>query len=426
MMKKLVCFVLVTCMLLGVLAGCGAQKQEPAPATESGSAPAAAEKETPQAPAEKVELDLWYYWDGSLQDILNSYVEKFNAQSETAVVTATYVPIGEYNQKVLTSAAGGKVPDILVCGVDAIATMAEAGILGVMTQSVKDGGFEERVLPEVLRAHEYKGEYYGLPIYSNCLALFYNKAMVPEAPTTWDELMEVAAKVTTKDCYALAVSAVESEEGIFQFLPWLWSAGADLDTLDSEEGVAAVQLYKDLIDKGYMSKEVLSWSQQDAMLQFSSGRAAMMVNGPWNVPPILENAPDMDFGVTVLPAREKGGSASILGGESFGVAVGANVEAASEFFNWIYSEEIYTDFLREMGQMPAEESLLMDAYYQNDPVQKAFADNLMVAKPRAYGASYGEMSSALQVALAASLSGMKTPEDAMKEAAAVVNPLLGQ
>ena len=66
----------------------------------------------------------------------------------------------------------------------------------------------------------------------------------------------------------------------------------------------------------------------------------------------------------------------------------------------------------------------MDSYYQDDPLKKAFADNLMVAKPRAYGPDYNEMSKAIQTAITASLSGMKSPEEAMKEAADVAGPLL--
>lgn len=367
-------------------------------------------------------MELWHYWTNGEENLLG-YIEQFNELSENVTIKASYVPYGEYTQKVLTAAASGDGPDILIYGNNETSILAEAGILDEMTDVVKDGGFEERILPEVLKSHEYNGAYYGLPIYGNCLALYYNKDMVSEPPKTWDELMEVAAQVTTPETYALAISACESEDGAFQFLPWLWSAGADLDSLDSEEGIAALTLYKDLVDNGYMSPEVIGWTQQDAMIQFCNGRAAMMVNGPWQIPTIAADAPDLDYGVTVLPARKEGEHASILGGESFGVAVGANKEGAGEFFNWIFSEEIYTDFIRAQGQLPAEEEMLMDPYYQDDPIQKAFADNLLVAKPRAYGPDYNEMSKEIQTAYTATLSGMKTPEQAMKDAAAIVYPL---
>lgn len=421
-MKKFLSIFLVVCLMAGVMVGCGSNK------TTETDKPAGNTNEATQTakPNGKTEVNLWHYWDGQNQNVLKEYADEFNAQSDNIQVNVSYIPYGEYTQKVLTAAAGGQVPDILVYSNNETAILAEAGVLGVVTDTVKNGGYEERVLPEVLKSHEYNGEYYGLPIYGNCLALFYNKDMVETPPATWEALMKIAPEVTTPDCYALAFSAVENEEGSFQFLPWLWSAGADLGTLDSEEGIAALTLYKDLVDNGYVSKEVVGWTQQDAMLQFASGRAAMMVNGPWQVAALAAESPDLNYGVAVLPALEEGGSASILGGESFGIAAGGNVEAASEFINWIFSEQNYADFVRKVGQLPAEEKMLMDPYYQNDPIQKAFADNLMVAKPRAYGPEYNEMSKALQTAITATLSGISTPEQAAKDAAAVINPLLNK
>lgn len=412
MKKKMVNVALASCLAIGLTAGYAGGGMGTVFAEEGSGA--------------KTELELWHYWDGPNQKLMEEYAAKFNEQSEDIEVTVAYVPIGEFNQKVLTAASAGKGPDILIYGVDANATLAASGVLGDMTDIVKEGGFEERILPEVLRAHDVDGKYYGLPIYSNCLGLFYNKDMIETPPKTWDELMTVAEEVTTDETYAISFCAFETEEGVFQFLPWLWSAGADLDSLDSENGIAAMTLYKDLVDKGYASKEVVGWSQQDAMLQFASGRAAMMVNGPWQVPAIAEQNADLNYGVSVLPALNEGESASILGGESFGISTNADMDAAKEFFDWIYSEEVYDGFLKGMGQLPAEEALLMDDYYQNDPVQKAFADNLLVAKPRAYGVNYNEMSKAIQTAISATLSGMQTPEEAMKEAAAVVTPLLEQ
>lgn len=413
MRKKWLSVLLVSCLSVGLLAGCGGKKGEETSEKTADS-------------GEKVELNIWYYWGNEQEQALKKYMDEFNAQSETVSIKGTYVPYGEYTQKVLTAAASGDGPDVLIYGNNETAVLAESGVLGQMTDLVEKGGFKEKVLPEVMKSHEYDGEYYGLPIYGNCLALFYNKDMVSEPPKTWDELMQVAEQVTNADTYALAFAGAELEESTFQFLPWLWAAGADLDSLDSEEGIEAMSLYKELVDKGYTSKEVVGWLQQDALIQFCNGRAAMMVNGPWQVPTIEKDAPDLNYGVAVLPAKNEGEPASILGGESFGVAVNADKEAAGEFFDWIYSEENYSGFVKELGQLPAEEEMLMDAYYQDDPIQKAFADSLLVARPRAYGADYNEMSKAIQTAITATLSGMQTPEEAMKEAASVVGPLMEQ
>ena len=61
------------------------------------------------------------------------------------------------------------------------------------------------------------------------------------------------------------------------------------------------------------------------MNQFISGNIAMMVNGPWQVPTMREQAPDLNWDVTLLPKDAE--YASCLGGENFGVIDGDNVDA---------------------------------------------------------------------------------------------------
>jgi maltose-binding protein MalE len=52
------------------------------------------------------------------------------------------------------------------------------------------------------------GVLYGLPYASENLGFFYNTELVPEPPTTWDEVLEVsrALKAEGKVEYAIAVS----------------------------------------------------------------------------------------------------------------------------------------------------------------------------------------------------------------------------
>ena len=68
---------------------------------------------------------------------------------------------------------------------------------------------------------------------NNCLGLFYSKDLLDvagvEVPTTWSELEDACAKLTTKGVYGLAISAIGNEEGTFQYMPWLLSAGGNDD-----------------------------------------------------------------------------------------------------------------------------------------------------------------------------------------------------
>ncbi len=99
-------------------------------------------------------------------------------------------------------------------------------------------------------------------------------------PTTWDELAAAAQRLTSGDRFGLALSAIRTEEGVFQFLPFLWQAGGDLDTF-ATYGATALSFLDDLVAKGSLSEQCVGWSQQDVNTRFLNRRAAMQINGPW-------------------------------------------------------------------------------------------------------------------------------------------------
>ena len=131
-----------------------------------------------------------------------------------------------------------------------------------------------------------------LPTFASTGALtqldqYLNKKMLSDAgltpPTTWADLEADAAKLTHGNTYGFAMSAPATEEGSWQFEPFLWSNGADLNKVDGPQGVQALQFLTTLVQKGYMSKAALNWGQGDVLTQFEEGHAAMMENGPWNL-----------------------------------------------------------------------------------------------------------------------------------------------
>ncbi|MDT0418399.1 extracellular solute-binding protein [Streptomyces sp. DSM 41982] len=135
-----------------------------------------------------------------------------------------------------------------------------------------------------MSAGTYEKKVYGLAPGVNSVALFYNKDLLAaacvEPPRTWAELTAAAKKLTKGDRYGFAMSADNDGEGAWQFLPFLWSRGGDLDTLDSAPSVAALDLASGLVEQGLTPKSAVTWAQSDANDQFAARKAAMMINGP--------------------------------------------------------------------------------------------------------------------------------------------------
>ena len=73
---------------------------------------------------------------------------------------------------------------------------------------------------------------------------------------------------------------------------------------------------------------------------------------------------------------------------------------------------------------PSRSDVAEDPYWADDPVLSIFLEGVKVAKPRAYGEHYPEMSAAIQDAMQSAISGQSSVKDALDAAQAKITPLL--
>ena len=256
-----------------------------------------------------------YYTDapahGDTQSRLTECAAKVNA-----TVTQQSVPSGQYNAKVLQAISTKTLPDILMVNNPDLPQFAKSGALVDLANLKVD---TSAYIPAVLGAGKYKGVLYGLAPNVNTLVLFYNKDLLDQAgvkvPTTWAELESAAKVLTTPDRYGLAYSAAAGTEGEWTFVPFLWSNGGSQADLTSSKSQEALTYYTGLALKGYVSKSAVNWSQADAKDQFAAGKAAMMINGPWQIPS-LNQVSGLKWASTTIPVPETGMKpAAPMGGE---------------------------------------------------------------------------------------------------------------
>ena len=269
------------------------------------------------------------------------------------------------------------------------------------------------------------GKLYGVPFGANCLALYYNEDMLNAAgcsvPTTWDELMDTAKALTTDSVTGLAFCSVQNEEGTFNFVPWLWSTGASSYELDSEGGIKALTFAKELIDSGVMSKECTNWTQGDVMNQFISGNVAMMVNGPWQIPTMQEEAPDLNWKVTLIPKDSE--YASVLGGENYAVIKGGNTEGALDFLQYSTAEDQVKFLMDSFGYISADQTIAENQFEEGSPYEP-FVEELKYAQPRGPLAEWPSVSDAISLAFNEVMTGASTPEDAAAKAQETIDGIV--
>jgi ABC-type sugar transport system, periplasmic component len=377
----------------------------------------------------KVALTMWDYYEGATQQKgVKALVTAFNASQKTAQVKAVFTPRDEMDKQLSIGLVSNKLPDIvLIDGCD-YASRISMGLFADVTSNFKKdfGSKVSDFYPGPLLTCKAGSKYYGVPFGCNDLGFFYNKDMfkaagIKNAPKTWTEMTADCAKLSKNSVYGLAISAIKNDEGSFQFMPWLYSTGATYNKVNGAAGIKSFKLLQDYINKGYLSKESINWTQADAEKQFATGKAAMMVNGPWNVGTVQEDAPKLNFGVVDIPKDVK--NASVTGGEDMGIIKGHNVTAAWSFLKFTVNNSLL--YIDDMGYIPALKSLAgKDKVIQKSPYMKAFQSIMTYATPRGPSAQWPKVSAALYMAEQEVMLNQETPTNAANEAQTAINAAL--
>ena len=426
-------FVLILVIAI-LVSGCASPTPTAAPAATS--VPAATTAPATAAPAEAAEVNIWtYYGDtGPAAACVKTAAEDYNASQKNYVLKIRNLAFTDFNQAVTTAIAADATPDLMIVDNPDNARYAAAGALADLSDKVKAWGQGDQFLPGPWNSTIYDGKNYGIPLGSNTVVLWINTDIAKAAgldvtnpPKTWDEYETWAGKMTdkAKGVYGTAMLAKKDETGTFLFLPWVLQNGGSLATLDSPESIAALAFWTKLVDEGYAPKSAITDGFGEIYQQFTTGKAAMMISGTWNVNSIPKDAPNLKWMVATLPYTKQ--AASSLGGENWAMfAASKQQDGAWDFLKFVVDPAYGTKLTDCMGYVPSRKDVIAQvaAKSANDPTMQVFLKQMESAAARGPLANWSDVSAFVQGAMQEALSGQKTPEQAMKDAAKQIAPIL--
>jgi multiple sugar transport system substrate-binding protein len=341
-------------------------------------------------------------------------------------VNAVHVAGAALIQKVLQQVSSKTMPDVLMLDNPDVQQIAATGALSPLKTfgvSAPSGD-----APAVVKAGTYKGQLYGLAPVINSIALYYNVDMLKAAgitpPKTWDELQADATKLTdaSKGVYGFAMSNVNTYEGTWQFLPFLWTNGGDEKNINTPQAAQALAFDVALQNDGSMSKSSVGWSQQDVNNQFVAGKAAMMINGPWQLP-VLNATKGLNFASVPIPTRTATQKVvSPLGGETFNVPNTGNqtkMKLAAKFVSCLNAPSEQLKIAAFSGNVPSDESSAA-TFASSHPQVASFVQTVKTARARTaeLGPKWPTAATAIYTAVQLALTGKATPQAALTQAQA--------
>ncbi|WP_367616933.1 extracellular solute-binding protein [Curtobacterium flaccumfaciens] len=360
-----------------------------------------------------------YYNQGNDKKVIGEYLDKCGAENDVTI-KRSLVPGSSLIQKVLQQASSKTLPDVLMLDNPDLQQIAETGALSPLSDyDISTDGYAKGVL----QAGTYEDKVYGLAPTVNTIALFYNKKVLSEAgvtpPKTWDELQSAAAKLTKGDQYGFAVDANATYEGTWQFLPFMWSNGGDEKDIATPETEEALSLWKGLVDDGSMSKSVVNWTQADVNDQFMAGKAAMMINGPWQIPGLKESK--VDYGIAQIPVQAASDKAvAPLGGEVWTVpntGDKAKQAVAAKIVDCMNSDANQLAMAKLRYTIPSKTDVAQQ-FGKDVPEEQVFVDLVADARARTgeLGADWPKAATKIYTAVQSALTGQDSPADALQNA----------
>jgi multiple sugar transport system substrate-binding protein len=371
-----------------------------------------------------------YYTVGDNTEMV-AFVKQFEKQNPGFTVSRDVFPSGSAASQTLTEASAHQLPDLLMMDNPVMPELAAAGdlvplaSLGVTTSGLTEGA---------VAAGSYKGVQYGLGFGNNSIALFYNKKLLAAShvtpPTTWAQLL-TDAKTLTKNGVAGFEVAADNVPGsaVWQFLPFFWTAGGDLEHVNNAGGIKALTLYQELAKEGALPTSVVDEQQNNTAVDFEGGKAAMIIMGPWELGP-FNSTKGLSYGIVPVPVPSAGMSAICpLGGEVWVIpkSTPANEALGLKLLKFLTSPASTFSWASQNGEIASEKSVSAELLAKV-PQDRIFAQEIEHAQSRTgeVGLAYSAIETALGTAVQAVILGKATPTAALNTAQAAVKTALAQ
>ncbi|MFE6619029.1 ABC transporter substrate-binding protein [Streptomyces sp. NPDC057740] len=301
------------------------------------------------------------YGEAGTEQAIKRYAKAY----KEANVTTQWITSADFESKLFSALLTDNAPDLFEFHPQI--QMVKSGQVADLTDIIDP--VKDDFNPADIKSHTVDGKIYGVRMIDDPQFFFYRKSMLEKAkvevPTTLDELMEAAAKLTTGKVKGLYMG--NDLHSVNDTL--IWSAGAQ--HLDEKNQIA---YHTDGVVEGLKKMRTL-FTSGDLLLgapteswdpsSFNQGLCAIQFCGMWAMPAIQDALGD-DWGVFPFPKVTDSGKASVYNGgwSMFVNAKGKNVDAAKEYVKWLWidQKEYQEDWATSYGfHIPPRASLAKEA-----------------------------------------------------------------
>lgn len=350
---------------------------------------------------EPVTLEFWGGWTGPDGTIMQELVDQYNAENPGVQVNLSVQQWSPLFDQFIAAGSAQQAPDIMSMHPQEIAQFVQLGLIEPVTDLVATSEVytEDAYLPKAWELQFYNDTMYGLPFDLGVHGVYYNvdlfeAAGIEEFPTNQEEMLEAMRLLTLdangnhpgdegfdpENIVQYAINMHTNHHAFYQWYALYNQLGGELLSedgsqcvMDTDKATQAWQWLQDLVYVHYAAPQ----GQTDYARDFLTGRTAMLVDGPWQIPAMEAAAEESGFNwatagyPTIFDEPATWGS-----GHTFTLPVYGDPdkrEAAVDFIEWLGSNSL--GWLAS-GQLPVRHDVIESEGYGELVGRDAFVETL--------------------------------------------------
>jgi multiple sugar transport system substrate-binding protein len=389
----------------------------------------------PALAKEELRVVLGFY-SAATQPTFEGMAKEFMAAHPDVDIKIEVVQWDNLQQRLTTDIAGGNPPDITLIGTRWLVDYVHNDIAEPLDSYITPE-FKSRFIESFMAPSTINGKVYALPVAASARAMYYNKDLLAKAgiqnpPATWDELVADAKKIKAlgSDTYGFALQGKEIETDAYWYYS-LWTHGGELiedgkSGVGSPQAIAALQLYRDMIDQGLTEPDPTGYNRQDIERLFKQGRIGMILTGPWLRGQIKTEAPNLNYGIAEIPAGTRKATYGVTDSLMM-FKGGKHNKLAWQFLDeTVFAPKWRIEFTTKEGFLPVTKVEAEAPVFTNDPQLKAFTAMLPFAHFAPPIPNWEQAADATIRALQKVYTKEATADAALKEAATSIDAILKQ
>ncbi|EGL15120.1 ABC transporter, solute-binding protein [Paenibacillus sp. HGF7] len=347
-------------------------------------------------PDGKVKLVFWSHQEDAFMNAYKNLIAAYQAKHPEVEIDYQSFPYDVYPQKLKASFIAKNPPDIAEMFGTWVPVYTENGLLAEIPdgERLRDGYYKAP-----LGGYTWNGKLYGLPLEFNIEngGMLIHPQMLKEKgiagpPSTWEELVESARKLTVRDGKGIKVKGFDFVSGdniTFTFLSMIlqqngkyWGEN-DHVNFRTPEAKKAMEALISLIKDDKVADLTTFGGELDTSDYFFQGSSAMTYRGPWSIAAGLNTYKAEDFEYVPVPSFT--GNPPLYAAESgWGLVASQKSKqrkAAVDFIEFVSSNENLLQWNLSTFTVPAKKEVAENPeFLKANPFMKTSLDILTLGE----------------------------------------------